>query len=185
MAEGTCSVDGCGRVGKLKRGWCSRCYQRWWNHGEPTTCLDTTDLTPEQRFLRLSRLVASGCVEWMGTRTAKGYGMFKDGKSISAHRWAYLHWVGPIPDEMQLDHLCRNRACVNPWHLEPVTNRENQRRSPLAPQNRSHCIHGHEFTPENTILTATRYGGTGRACRACANARNREYLARKRAERCA
>ena len=70
-----------------------------------------------------------GCWLWTGATTDKGYGVFWDGKLGRAHRWAYTHWRGPIPEGLTLDHLCQVKACVNPDHLEPVTALENYRRA--------------------------------------------------------
>ena len=96
-----------------------------------------------------------GCWEWVACKNY-GYGIFRDRsrqKSINAHRIAYELTVGPIPDGMQVDHLCRNRGCVNPAHLEVVTQTENLMRGdgPAARNARkTHCKRGHEFTPDNT-----------------------------------
>lgn len=123
--------------------------------------------------------VSDGCWEWTGTRTY-GYGRFRlRGKYVQAHRLMYELLVGPIPDGLQLDHLCRNRACVRPSHLEPVTQRENILRGEGPTANnatKTHCRYGHEFTPENTYQVKT----GGRFCRACARAR---WHARARAAR--
>ena len=87
------------------------------------------------------------CWNWTAGTSAKGYGCFRlgghDGKRTSAHRVAYELLVGPIPDGLELDHLCRNRRCVNPDHLEPVTGDENKRRSPAMAAHRSRL---HTFT---------------------------------------
>lgn len=109
------------------------------------------------------------CWEWVGSRDEDGYGRQGVGSSNRlAHRLSYLIFVGPIPDGLELDHLCRNRACVNPDHLEPVTHRVNCLRGE-APR-RTHCPRGHRYTAENTRpATATQ----GRKCRAC----ERERLA--------
>lgn len=114
------------------------------------------------------------CWYWTGQTRDGRYGLFRfrtDGYQV-AHRWSYEHFVGPIPDGLTLDHLCRVTMCVNPDHLEPVTLQENILRSDNPPaQNarKTHCIHGHEFTPENTKVAKDGH----RACRACSNARNR------------
>lgn len=113
------------------------------------------------------RVDASGdCWEWQGPR-ARGYGRVSiDGRMRPAHRVAYETLVGPVPEGLVLDHLCRVRACVNPDHLEPVTNRENVLRG-VGPTARhavqTHCGKGHPFTPENTYWSEK----AGRRCRAC------------------
>lgn len=83
----------------------------------------TKRLTPEPGM-------ADGCWEWNGFRKQRGgYGLFwVDGKAVSAHRWSYQTFVGPIPAGLALDHLCRNTRCVRPTHLEPVTTAENKQR---------------------------------------------------------
>lgn len=87
---------------------------------------------------------------WLWTAAlVKGYGRFtSDVRQMGAHRWSYEALVGPIPEGLTLDHLCRNPRCVNPDHLEPVTQRENVARIPR----KTHCPQGHPFTAENTYV---------------------------------
>lgn len=142
-----------------------------------------TKLTPLQRFERLYQPEPnSGCWLWLGCLFNGGYGSFRaNGKSLLAHRWAYEHFVGPIADGLELDHLCRVRCCVNPRHLEPVSKRENQRRGIgwVAKQMAAtHCPKGHEYTPENTRV----WHGNSRSCWTCWKACQRARRARKRWE---
>lgn len=118
-----------------------------------------------------------GCWLWTGRVDRNGYGRFSLGTERLAHRVAFRLFVGPVPDGLELDHLCRSRSCVNPAHLEPVTRRENLRRSPLTNASKTHCVHGHEFTPANTVVRTR--PGSGRDCRACKN--ERQALRRKAA----
>ena len=86
--------------------------------------------TVERFFKKID--ISSGCWEWTGSKTW-GYGTFYDGnKSTRAHRWLYEHLNGPIPNGMDLDHLCRNRSCCHPLHVEPVTRLENVMRGMRA-----------------------------------------------------
>src|SRR5690606_5755076 len=109
---------------------------------------------------------SDGCWLWTAAKDAYGYGTFSvvRGKANGAHRIAYSWLVGPLDRKTFLDHLCRVRHCVNPEHLQPVTNGENVLRGfgPFAVNARkTHCIHGHEFTSENTHIDRRGY----RQCR--------------------
>lgn len=106
-----------------------------------------------------------GCWLWTGGRKARGYGSFTVGKrAFNAHRWAYETWVGPIPEGLEIDHICANPPCVNPAHLEPVTHEENVRR--WVERQGGMCKAG----KHNRVETGTTNDGK---CRACHNERRR------------
>jgi hypothetical protein len=121
---------------------------------------------------------ATECWPWIGRIDHRGYGEFEtEGKTWRAHRWSYTRLVGPIPDGLVIDHLCRVRHCVNPAHLEPVTDEENRQRGLLGvlrdqyvPKRgvrhphamKTHCKRGHLFDEDNTLVVPR-----GRKCRAC------------------
>lgn len=121
----------------------------------------------------------TGCWVWQWSRTTKGYGSIRsEGVKRQAHSVYYERLVGPIPEGLQLDHLCRNPACVNPDHLEPVTSRENTLRGispPAVNAAKTHCIRGHPFDEDNTRIAAN----GGRICRICDRAEKRRGRARK------
>lgn len=126
------------------------------------------DLTSRLRaqFEEQYEVQADGCWRWTGTVQNVGYGTMKIfGGYALAHRLAYELFVGPIPDGLVIDHLCRVRLCVNPAHLEPVTYQENILRGRgLAAQNaaKTHCPQGHSLSGDNVRICGGR-----RQCRAC------------------
>lgn len=116
------------------------------------------------------------CWLWAGS-TGRGYALVQhDGKLRPVHRLLYELLRGPIPEGLQLDHLCRVRNCVNPYHLEPVTGRENLMRSPIAPAAinaaKTECPQGHPY--DHVKADGRRW------CRRCAAAATRRYQARKK-----
>jgi hypothetical protein len=139
----------------------------------------------DERFWRKVKFEDSvfpenGCILWTGGQDGRGYARFCTDAvhQRAAHRWVYERYRGPVPNGMELDHLCRVRHCVNPDHLEPVPHKVNLARSDITVQARlsarTHCINGHEFTPENTFFKRK---VRGRRCRICKrlSERNRQH----------
>jgi hypothetical protein len=183
-----CGDPSCSRPA-LARGWCRSHYlaERKKAGGFPK-------LTLEGRFW--SKVVKNGpvpgrkpelgpCWVWQGRPKREGYGQFSvSGEQVYAHRFSYELLVKPIPDGLQIDHLCRNRICVNPEHLEPVPSRintlrgDNPRLTSERGRAKTHCKHGHPFNEANTYW----YKGR-RHCKACADVRQKAGLERLKAER--
>lgn len=127
---------------------------------------------------------AGECWEWLGWRDKDGYGKYSPYKvGLRAHRYSYETFIGDIPDGYVIDHLCRNTSCVNPEHLEPVTNKENlYRGNGFSGVNyrKTHCISNHPLSGDNLRIqkkTGKRY------CKECDRRRAREYARRKSAEK--
>lgn len=177
-----CAVEECANPERRgQRGWCSKHYERWRRHGDPN--YSQWNATPEDRFW--PKVDATGiCWEWQATRNHLGYGQFSiNRKHLMAHRVAWEFLIGPIPDGLELDHLCRNPPCVNPDHLEPVTHAENMRRAPWSAvqvkRAKTHCNHGHPLFGQNIRID----GAGHRICRACENANGRAKRQRQREAR--
>ncbi|GAP46927.1 HNH endonuclease [Streptomyces azureus] len=167
----------------------------------PTWSADLTGNRPYDKQYREAtkhRLIANsvedphtGCWIWQKALDRDGYGVCGAPKRESAHRASFLAFIGPIPAGMVIDHRCHSNAptcpggtdcmhrrCINPAHLEPVTDTVNvlRGRSTWAKNARkTHCHRGHEFTPENTYARPD-----GRACRACQNAASAAYKRRRK-----
>lgn len=128
--------------------------------------------TPDKILSKVK--ITKGCWLWTGYIRKDGYGGTKvSQKHYMVHRYMYELCFGKVPEGLVLDHLCRNRACCNPNHLEPVTSLENIRRG-NAGHNKfnTHCKQGHEWTKENTAIAYYAPGKPFRRCKAC----NREHI---------
>lgn len=183
-----CTVDGCPRM-RLPQagpGYCSRHYRSWQRYGDPLGAIPR-DLTPEDRFW--PKVDKNGpvptyaphlgrCWIWTASVAPNGYGMFWIGDdNRGAHCVSYEFVKGSIPEGLELDHLCRVRACCNPDHLEAVTHQENVRRGLLWLGD--YCGKGHEFTEANTY---TQSNGS-RGCLECLRRLRREGYHRRNAQR--
>lgn len=188
----SCTIPGC--EGKhLARDFCRKHYERWYRHGDPLI-ERSLGKAPEERFwekvdkngpLIKARPDLGPCWVWDASARDNGYGQFNlYGRMLGAHRVAYLFAKGGVPDDLQLDHLCHthdptclggnecpHRRCVNPDHLEPVTQRVNLLRGQgFVAKNaaKTHCKHGHPFSDANTRIR----NGT-RLCVECYRERRR------------
>lgn len=183
MPDSTCEFPGCQRK-YYARGLCNPHWQQRYKRGQELKEIRVYEATPEARFwVKVTK--TDDCWLWTGAKHELGYGRFRlDAKAkltVPSHRYAYTLLVGPIPEGMVLDHLCRNPSCVNPSHLEPVTQGENVLRGESIMANnarKTHCKYGHEFTPENTYRVAGH--PTYRHCRECSLRKSREQHERKR-----
>lgn len=181
MGDATCSIPDCPNSATRRFGYCHTHYQRWRLHGDPSvSSAPRPPRDPMPRFM--AKVDASGvCWEWTGNRI-RGYGYFQvDGKSALAHRWLYERLVSPLALSLDLDHLCRNRCCVNPDHLEPVTHRVNVLRGAgVAAQHarKTHCVRNHPLSGPNLRIRVRPGGYVERVCRACFNDRSRERALR-------
>lgn len=183
-----CTVTGCERP-KNAKGLCGMHRKRQLKWGDVNVTYGHHPEAEQRFWSKVNKngsmppqTIAPGlCWEWTGAKTTGGYGQFwLKPKKVVSHRFAYEQLVGPIPEGLQLDHLCRNRACVNPQHLEPVTQQINIWRGfSIVTANRlkTHCPQGHPYTAENTYLHPK---NNGRICRACARERSRINYQKKR-----
>lgn len=159
---GTCEFENCGRIAQLRRGLCGMHYRRLQRYGSPVR----GRLTALERFER-SFAMSTGCWLWDGEIDRDGYGHFWAGRRVMAHRFSYEAYIGPIPEGMQIDHVkargCTSRSCINPAHLEAVTQLENRRRALVL---NSTCGSGHPYS--------------GRLCAECNRLRAKNYYRKNR-----
>ncbi len=178
MTRIECDEPGCDRPVFCKSA-CTQHYQarRARARGVP----QRVGLTAEQKFFQRTLIAVDGCWLWQWGLTEHGYASFigDDKRPVYAHRWSYERFVGPIPEGLVIDHLCRNRGCVRPDHLEPVPQRVNTARGTsngAVARTWETCLHGHPRTPENTYVR--RNGWI--MCKPCARASvMRSYYAKK------
>jgi hypothetical protein len=148
----------------------------------PVDIRPTTDL--EFRFWEKVAYVGADwkdCLEWRASKNNQGYGVFWiNGRYRLAYNTLWRWICGPVPDGLELHHLCHNRICVNPWHIVPVTKFQNL--SDNVQKRKTHCPQGHEYTLENTSYSyGRRQPHGGRHCRACSRERSRLYREKQRA----
>lgn len=183
-----CTVVDCERSA-FARGYCSKHYSSERRAGrlEPLRAIPHEDLF----WSKVDKFGPGGCWIWTGERKPAGYGVFsrnRYGKKF-AHRHSYELLVGPIPEGLEVDHLCRVTSCVNPDHLEPVTPAENRRRAAVLRKGETRnfygrqpralmpaCRRGHPFDEENTAY----YPDGKRRCRACHRENERRRNAARR-----
>lgn len=143
---------------------------------------------PLERFMAMTAVGRnphnpwSPCLLWTGRKNRAGYGEFQvGGKKVLAHRWIYQHLIRSLPSSKQIDHFkCWNPSCVNVHHLRPATPLQNIRNGKLTNAVKTHCKHGHAFTPENTRRYIGSDGQKRRACRECERIRCHNYYHRTR-----
>ena len=190
MAKATCSIDGCPNDARA-RGWCMKHYLRWFNHGDP----EHVDYVRGDDLARFWSHVEKpdepdACWLWTGS-TTNGYGQMRGDHGHTAHRFAYITFVGPIPDGLTLDHDCHtrdlscpggecsHRRCVNPAHLVPTDRATNTAMGRREQSRRTHCPQGHPYDAVNTYVTKQGH----RACRACNRDRAAARVRRQAASR--
>lgn len=176
----TCTVDDCGRdTSKGGKGLCSmhRSRVRAGRPVGPVGYIQDPSRTLQDRLIERTQRTPNGCLEWTGPVLATGYGKIGDGSRVrTTHRVSYEVHVGPIPDGLTIDHLCSNKRCVEPSHLEPVTGAENTARAAERRIPPAACQNGHAMSGDNVVLLAS----GRRRCRTCRRSSQSEWRHRQR-----
>lgn len=189
-----CSIEGCDKPHEAN-GLCTHHYDTWRHHGDPLTPVRIHGDDVARFWSKVYKhgplagtdTLAAGkgqCWLWTDTPGTRGYGAFNYAAgdrriTLRAHQYAYELLVGPVPEGLELDHLCRVHNCVNPSHLEAVTHRENILRGEgLAAKaaRQTHCVNGHPFSGDNLRVNAKGH----RRCRTCVYEAGKRRDARKR-----
>ncbi len=182
-----CPVENC-KNPLFAKGLCSTHYARWKRHGNVNVNLKKLSLGVKfWRHVFIDSSVENSCWVWVGC-ICRGYGHFVTSQQptviVKAHRFSYESLVGKIPDGLTIDHLCRNKACVNPNHLEPVTMRINVLRGTSIVANnaaKKQCDHGHSFDKKNTYVYKSGPRKGARKCRTCERIRMQKTRSSRRA----
>jgi hypothetical protein len=154
MNTDVCSMDGCEKK-RTSRGWCQTHYVRWLKYGDPNFVKNIRPTSAEESFA-LSAEWSGECLVWNKTRNVWGYGtLMINRKHVMAHRYAWERANGPIPDGLQVDHLCWNRACVNVKHLRLATRSQNQQNRRGASRNSTTGIRGVTFRAKSNLWECT------------------------------
>lgn len=176
-----CAVVDCDKTALKYRSLCGKHYGRWRRYRDTSVARHVVHKgTPLERVLQKINIDDKGCWNWTGYLDQSGYAVyrFKEGSSRVA-RWLYEKTVAPIPKPLTIDHVCRNRACINPKHMEPVTMRENLMRGDSFSginHRKTVCVHGHEYSESNTGKAKA----GGRFCKTCQRDRAKRYRAKLR-----
>ncbi len=158
MSNDTCSTEDCTKA-THRAGMCGMHYQREWR-ARPKLNLSPQAKLEARFWAKVEK--GAGCWEWTGSK-CKGHGhLGVEGRTVYAHRFSYELLVGPIPEGLVIDHMCHNKACVNPGHLRAVTTKQNnEHRSGPNPNNKS-GVHGVHWRPDNKKWQVTIQAGPRR-----------------------
>lgn len=176
-ATRTCTVEDCDAPHRA-RGYCNRHYKQWQNDWALKS--DIIDGLRRSDWEKIDRTSPEGCWLWTGAYSSHtGYGRVGWKSQVrDAHRYVWERLRGPVPAGLELDHLCRNRRCCNPGHLEPVTHQTNVLRgvSPASLHARkTHCPRGHQY---DGVVNRVSEGRTARKCLECDRQAARRYYYR-------